>query len=196
MKNNTAKKITFSAIMIAMSTILSLITIFKLPLGGAITPFSMLPVCLISIVFGVKFAVVPCILYGVIQMMTGGVFGWGLSPIILIASICLDYLIAFGVLSLSGVFRKKGYKGAVSGIFFACVLRFICHFISGFVLWSNMEQFTMFGNTFVSKPVLYSLCYNGLYMLPETVLTCIGAIIILKIPAFKKNIRQYFNISL
>ena len=190
MKNNTAKKITFSAIMIALSTVLSLITVFKLPLGGAITPFSMLPICLISIVFGVRFAVIPCVLYGAIQMMLGGVFGWGLSPVILIASIVLDYLFAFGILSLSGIFRKKGYFGAVLGILVACTMRFICHFVSGFVLWSNMEQFTMFGNTFVSRPVLYSLCYNGLFMLPETVLTCIGAAIIFKIPSFARLIKD------
>ena len=190
MNNKIAKKITFSAVMIALSTVLSLIKLFDLPLGGSITPLSMLPVCLISIVFGIKFAIIPCMLYGVIQMMIGGIFGWGLTPEILIASIALDYVVAFGVLCFAGIFRKKGFIGNIVGIFFASALRFISHFVSGFILWTNMDQFTLFGNTFANKPVLYSLCYNGLYMLPEAVLTCIGAIIIFKIPVFDKLLKD------
>ena len=48
------KKLAVSAVLIALSTVLSLIKIYELPLGGAITLLSMLPVCLISVMYGVN----------------------------------------------------------------------------------------------------------------------------------------------
>ena len=174
-KQSTLRKLTVSAVLIALSTVLSLVKVFEMPLGGSITLFSMLPVCLIGILYGTKYAVLPCVLYGAIQMFIGNPFGWGLTPTVLIGSIFLDYLFAFGVLCTSGIMRDKGKYGLVCGVAIASVLRFISHFIAGFILWTNFEQFNLFGQAFVGKPILYSACYNGFYMLPELIITVIGA---------------------
>lgn len=182
---STLKKLTVCAVLVALSTALSFVKVFEMPLGGSITLFSMLPVCLIGILFGTKYAVLPCILYGAIQMFIGNPFGWGLTPVVLIGSIFLDYLIAFGVLCTSGIMKNKGEYGFVGGVVIASVLRFISHFVSGFILWTNFEQFKLFGQAFVGKPVLYSLCYNGFYMLPELIITVLGAIALEKSGALK-----------
>ncbi len=87
---------------------------------------------------------------------------------------------------ISGAFCKKGYFGALAGIAMVCALRFFVHFLAGIILWANLEQFVAFGQEWVNRPVLYSICYNGVYMLPETVLTVGVAAILLKIPQIKR----------
>ena len=179
-------KIVITAVLLALSTELSTIKVFEMPLGGSITLLSMLPVCLISIMYGTAWAAAPCIIYGAIQMFLGNPFSWGLTPKILIGCIFFDYIIAFGVLCFAGILRKKGFWGIVAGITFACTLRFVSHLFSGVVFFVNLEQFELFGTTFVNHPFLYSLCYNGLYMLPELILTVIGATVLFKTKAIKE----------
>ena len=69
-----------------------------------------------------------------------------------------------------------------------CVLRFLVHFAAGVILWANFEQFEAFGQIIQNNPVLYSICYNGVYMLPETVLTVAVAAIVLRIEQIKRII--------
>ncbi len=190
MKKNSSKQITVSAMMIALSTILSFIKVYEMPLGGAVTLMSMFPICMIAILYGTKFAIAPCIVYGIVQIFQSGAFGWGLTPTILAGTIIFDYILAFGSLSLSGIFRTKGTKGIILGIVLACSVRFICHFVSGFVIFKNLEQFAAFGAIFTNRPLLYSLCYNGLYMLPETIFTCIGAFVITRLNVIKRIIEE------
>ncbi len=176
--NKTLRKITISAVLIALSTVLSVIKVVQMPLGGSVTLLSMLPICMIGVMYGTKFAVLPCLLYGCLQTFLGGVFGWGLTVNILIACILLDYVAAYGCMCLSGIMKNKGTKGICAGVALALFGRFLCHFISGCVLF---REFEVFGN-----PYIYSLCYNGLYMLPELILTCIGAVLLFRSSAVKR----------
>ena len=174
------------AMMLALAVVLSYVKIFTLPFDGSITLFSMLPICLISIKYGIGWGLGTAFCYAWFQILQGGVFAWGLTPTMLIASLFLDYILAFTVLGLAGLFRKKGLLGMVMGIVMVCALRFLVHFVAGVVLWANLEQFVAFGKEWVNRPALYSICYNGIYMLPETVMTSIGAWLLLKIPQMKR----------
>ena len=104
----------------------------------------------------------------------------------MIGTIVLDYLLAFTVLGLAGVFKKKGYAGICLGVVMAVALRFALHFLSGVVIFANFEKFVVFGADYVGRPVLYSFLYNGLYMLPELVFTTIAAMILFRLPQIKK----------
>lgn len=183
---NSLKKLSVSAVLVALSTVLSLVKVWQMPLGGSITLLSMVPVCLIGMLYGTTYAILPCVLYGAIQMFLDNPFAWGLTPTILIGSILFDYLLAFGILCTSGAFRKKGLSGIVGGVSLACCLRFVSHFVAGYVLWANFEQFELFGAKFVNHPALYSLAYNGMYMLPELVITVVAAVLIEKSGALKQ----------
>lgn len=189
--NSAIYKLVLSALLIALATVLSFVKIFKLPLGGSITLLSMLPIVMISIMFGLKWGFGSAFVYSVIQLFFGivsdGLLAWGLTPVMLVGTILLDYLVAFTVLGIAGVFAKKGYKGICGGIVLAFVLRFISHFISGYVIFKNLEQFELFGNLFENSPVLYSVAYNGMYMLPELILTTVAALILFKQPIIKKQ---------
>ncbi len=178
MKNKTrVKQLTVSAVMIALSTVLSLVTIFKMPLGGSVTIFNMLPVCMISIMYGCGWGALCAAVYSAMQLVlgVGDISGSGLSPVAFAGSIVLDYLLAFIVLGLAGAFRKKGVWGCVAGITLAVCLRMVCHVLSGvliFAIWAPDGW----------QPLPYSLAYNGLYMAPELVLTVLGAVFLLKEP--------------
>ena len=174
------------AIMLALSVVLSYIKFWQLPFDGSITLFSMLPVCLIAIKYGWKWGLGTAFCFSWFQILQGGVFSWGLTPVMLIGSLFLDYILAYTVLGFAGILRKKGYWGMLGGITLVCALRFLVHFLAGIILWANLEQFVAFGQEWVNRPVLYSICYNGVYMLPETVLTVAVAAILLKIPQIQK----------
>ena len=177
MKKENLQKLCVSAVLVALSTVLSFIKIYQAPLGGSVTLLSMVPICLIGVLYGTKYAIAPCVLYGAIQMLQGGVFGWGLTPAVLVAAIMLDYILAFTVMCLSGLWRNKGFWGIIAGTALAVFARFVCHFISGVVLWGTLD---VFGN-----PYVYSLVYNGAYMLPELVFTMFGTFALYKTTGIK-----------
>ncbi len=186
MRNKKVYALCECAILLALSVALSYVKFLSLPFDGSITLFSMLPVCLVAIKYGTKWGLGTAFCFSWFQILQGGVFGWGLTPTMLISSLLLDYIVAYTVLGFAGMLRKKGYWGMLGGITAVCVMRFLVHFLAGVILWANFEQFEAFGQIIQNNPVLYSICYNGVYMLPETVLTVAVAAIVLKIPQIKR----------
>ena len=186
MKRTRTVALVECALMLAMAVALSYVKLFTLPFDGSITLLSMLPICLVSIKYGLAWGLGTAFAYSWFQILQGGVFAWGLTPVMLIGSLFLDYILAFTVLGLAGIFRRHGSIGMICGVVMVCVLRFIVHFIAGVVLWANFEEFIAFGQEWVGRPVLYSICYNGIYMLPETIFTTRGATILIKTPRISK----------
>ncbi len=181
-RKTNIKRLVLTAIMIALATVLSMVKIFKMPLGGSVTMLSMLPIALISVEYGIKWGMTASFAYSLVQMGLdmAEVFSWGLSPLALIGTIAIDYILAYSSIGLAGMFRKKGVAGVCTGIAIALILRFIFHVISGTIIFASWmpEEW--------NNPLLYSVCYNGLYMLPELVFTMIGTVILFKIPQFNK----------
>lgn len=189
MQNKKTQILVEGAAMVALATVLSFIRIIRLPWGGSVTLLSMLPIFIFSIRRGAKSGLVVSFLYSLVQFGQGvmdGIFGWGLTPMMLIGCIFLDYIGAFSVLGIAGIFRKKGLPGWICGICLAITLRFIMHFLSGVIIWHSFgELWNGFSteNTFV-----YSFLYNGFYMALEMIFTVAGAIALLKAPQTKRLI--------
>ena len=72
------------------------------------------------------------------------------------------------------------------GIALVITVRFLVHYVAGVVLWANLDEFVAFGETWINRPYLYSLVYNGAYMLPELLMTVTGAAVLLKIPQMNR----------
>jgi len=187
MKNSNVKKLCVSAVMLALATALSLVKVWQMPLGGSVTLCSMLPICLLSILYGDKWGFLTAFAFSLIQLFISlvEVLGWGLSPWVLAGTIMLDYVLAFTSLGFAGTFRKNGTVGILLGVVLACAVRLLLHIISGVVLFTNLEQYELFGNVFEAKPILYSICYNGFYMVPEMALTVICTVIVIKTKIIK-----------
>lgn len=175
------------AAMVALATVLSFIRVFKLPWGGSITLLSMLPIVLFSIRRGLAAGFVVSFVFSLIQFFQGimdGLFGWGLTTGMLIACILLDYILAFSVLGLAGIFRKAGFKGWIGGIALAVSLRFLLHVASGYFIWHSFGE--LWSDFFIENSLLYSLAYNACYMVPELIFTLVGAFVLFSVPQTKK----------
>ena len=171
------------ASMVALATVLSFIKIYRLPLEGEITLLSMLPICLFSIRWGIGWGFVGSGLYALIQagIYLPTVMSWGLTPLALIGCLVFDYLLAYSILGIAGMFRKFGTWGNIGGIALALILRFASHLVSGTLIFGEWMP-DGWGN-----PFIYSLAYNGSFMLPELVLTAVAAFFLMKIPAVMKK---------
>ena len=99
------------------------------------------------------------------DMMKGNV-SYATSWVAAVAIILLDYVGAFTVLGLVGIFKKNKNQTPVLviGAAVVCVLRYICHVITGCTVWAGVSIPTADG-------MAYSLVYNAAYMIPETVVT-------------------------
>ncbi len=156
-KSITAKQLVFSSAAIALGTVTSMIKFADLPMGGSITLFSMLFITLIGYWYGPKIGLTTAVAYGLLQFILKPVF-YTLPQVI------VDYPLAFGALGISGFFNKKkngllvGYLAAVIGRYF-------------FAFWSGMIFFGSYAADYHMSVPLYSLAYNGMYLVPEAVLT-------------------------
>ncbi|MBR0414423.1 MAG: energy-coupled thiamine transporter ThiT [Clostridia bacterium] len=94
-------------LMLALAGILSIVTIFKMPFGGGVTLFSMLPIGIYAYRYRTPQALVVAVLFGIVEMIIGlKNFSYvsGIGSYVVVA--IFDYILAFGVLGFSGMFKK------------------------------------------------------------------------------------------
>ena len=189
MKKNLTRMMAESAIFIAIATVLSFLKI-DLPFGGGVTIVSMLPIIMISHRWGWKWGVLTAFAYSLIQLIFGlDNVGYASSFLAAVGIILLDYIVAYTVIGLSGAFEKplgKTRKAVAVGIAVTFCLRFLCHLVTGAIIWGVWMPET-FMNMTMTNPWIYSFLYNGWYMLAELVLTEIVAMLIYQ------PLRKYFH---
>lgn len=170
--NNKTLRLTESAIMLALGFILSMLKIIDMPFGGSVTVFSMLPAVIIAYRYGTPWGLLVGFTASLLQMLTGlKNLTYGTSAWAVIAIIMLDYVVAFTAMGLGGIFKGKIKDQGASiacGAFAACLIRYICHVISGCTVWAGVSIPTNDG-------LIYSMVYNAAYMIPEAVITVVGA---------------------
>ncbi len=76
-------------------------------------------------------------------------------------------------------------KASLIAIGLVCVLRFLSHFLAGVIAYASWA-FELWPGFPADNVPLYSLAYNGAYMLPELVLVLVGAVLLLRIPTFRR----------
>lgn len=159
-KQWTAKTIAFAALSIALSYVLSCFRLFRMPQGGSVTPGSMLPIMLFAAAYGVGPGVVVGVVYGALQYLQGG---WFLN----VWQFLLDYLLAFGALGLAGLAKKLPKTwGLYAAIIIAAVTRALSATLAGYMFWD-----TAFWP---------SLVYNGTYLIPDTLICIVLALLVAK----------------
>ena len=81
------------------------------------------------------------------------------SALAAVAIILLDYVFAFTVTGLGGLFRgrMKQIPALISGTALACLLRYTFHVIAGCTVWAGLSIPD-------SQALLYSLAYNAIYI--------------------------------
>ena len=218
-KKANVRRLTVSAMMVALSTVISFVCSlipvppFNFPFGGGITIAGMLPVVLVAYMYGTRWGLLTGFVYSLIQMLLGhatvsSLFlpvedgGMQLYAALLICFI--DYILAYTLLGLGGLFRNKMTTGRalVLGCVVALGARYLCHIVSGAIFYGAWAEwfFTLEGiyelmgkailDTFSgnSLAILYSVVYNGCYMIPEMIITPLAALVVLRIPPVKKQL--------
>lgn len=167
-KNNTTV-LAYGAICIALSFGLSLINIPISLLGGSITLASMVPIILFAYCFGIGRGLMAGLIYGILQFIQSPYF-------YNFVQFLFDYLLAFSVLGLAGIFFKiKNVRvSMILGALVACLARYVCATVAGlvwFYAYGPIDSLAVFGSTAGMSAFVYSLAYNAVYMLPETIIT-------------------------
>ena len=143
------------ALMIAAGTVLSNIKIYELPNGGW-GLFTGFVNSLLQMLLGFYAPPVPSFLY-------------------FLGEVLLDYVLAFMALGLAELFARPFHNrmvGVAFGTFMVGLLRFLCSFLSGVLVWGNLNEGL--------AAWTYSLGYNASYMVPETLLTMVAAVLVCK----------------
>ncbi|GAA0121182.1 MULTISPECIES: energy-coupled thiamine transporter ThiT [Clostridium] len=173
------KQVKFSTSMITQigvalgaSIALSFIKPFTAPYGGSVTLGSMVPIIIISYIYGPIVGVLTGFLRGVLDLIIGP--AQILHPI----QILFDYALPFMAIGLSGFIKNNKLLGAT----FATSLRFVFHFISGFIFWGFYAPEGM-------SPLLYSFLYNISYVFFDG-LICVLILAVLPIERLQKELKR------
>ena len=161
------------AILIALAEILSFLPLYKLPWGGSID-LAMLPILLFCCRWGFGPGMLVSCAHAILQtLFEGGIaIGW--------QSIVGDFLLAYAVLGIAGIFKGRFCLGATV----ACAARFLIHYIVGATIWAEYMPESFFGMT-MTTPWIYSALYNAAYMLPDTLIILVAYFLLKKTPLGK-----------
>ena len=202
------------ALAMVLAMVCALIPFLNLPFGGGFTVASMLPIVIISYMYGMKWGFFSAGIYSVIQIVMDLYLGKGSTLIALfmpnsddymgigaaIAILIIDYFVAYTLLGFGGAFRKMKNKtlALTLGVVLALSLRYLAHIVSGYIFYGawaewffTQENFYAIGawilDTFSGEglAIVYSIFYNGLYMIPEIVITSVAAVVVSKLPVIK-----------
>ena len=203
-KKQNVERLVLTAVFIALAAVLSELKV-PLPFGGGVTIMSMLPILILGYRYGMAWGVASAFIYSLVQMMLGfdtvgayfmpgdGYQVWWKAIII----VMLDYIIAYTAMCLGGLFRNKKSPSAALclGSVVALSVRYLVHILSGAIFFGTWAEWFFsdelagsFGSAVLanfsgfSLSLIYSAVYNGLYMIPEIIITAIGAFFIAKIP--------------
>ena len=181
------------AVMLALAFALSYARIFEMPMGGSVTIASMLPIMLISIKYGLATGFATSFVYSLTQLlqafMSANVFPYCETLGTLTLCMLFDYVVPFTLLGVAGLFHKlKLTKNSeiniYIGIVVAVMLRFICHFITGVVIWGQWAPDGM-------GKYLYSFLYNGGFLFADFAICIVCAVLMLR----KAEIKKLLNIE-
>ena len=186
--------LTESAIMVALATVLSMLKIWEAPYGGSVTILSMAPIIVLSMRRGVKVGLFAGFAHSLIQLLLGlGTVAYVPTPMGIVVCVLTDYILPFTLLGLGGLFRDMKFtKNATTNLFLAAalgaglvtLLRYACHIVSGAVIWYalDLEWYADDPSHIVFQygPWMFSIIYNGGFMIPEIITTVIGTPILTK----------------
>ena len=160
-----AAMIAKAAICVALAYILSMIKIFRMPMGGSVTLVAMYPLILFCVAFGpLEGLLIGCV-YGLLQLL---IDPYVIHPMQLL----VDYPLAFAALSLSCIVRVLpiGERWKLpAAVLLGYIGRYAMAVLSGVVFFAEYagEQGAM----------AYSLIYNLSYLGPEALVCMVVAAI-------------------
>ena len=169
MKNQNLRCLCEGGVCVALALGLSYLKIKVSALGGSVD-FVMVPLIFYAVRWGLSWGMGAGLVFGTLKFFLAGgtAVNW--------ESMLLDYSLAYMFVGFAGVLHKtysaKRIWALPLGALIGCFCRFIIHFISGITIYAEYLPDEFMGISNISL-VLYSVLYNGVYMLPNTVIAII-----------------------
>ncbi|HBW13211.1 MAG TPA: energy-coupled thiamine transporter ThiT [Proteiniclasticum sp.] len=140
---------------VAICAVLNAFPLFKMPQGGSVTLASTLPIVIMAFAHGPEVGMLTGFLFGVVNLFLGPYIIHPLQTL-------LDYPLPFMLVGASGYFRQR-HLGSIAGQ----VLRLLMHVLSGVIFFAS---YAPVGQQEGLGLWLYSISYNGSFVLLETVI--------------------------
>lgn len=155
--------ITSAGICIALAFVLSRLKLFEMPMGGSVTPASVLPIVVFCLAFGPVWGFGAAIVFACLQLIGG----YLVTPF----QVMLDYIFGYACLGITGFaalpadkrclisnplkrFARAGLVKAIVFTVIAYVARWFCSVLSGVIFYAEYAPEGM-------NPWIYSMSYNG-----------------------------------
>ncbi len=173
-RRNNLQALVESAMMIALAIVLDLLCKFIPSLwemGGSIS-VACVPMIYLSYRRGWKWGIGAGFVYACVEMITRFYVPPANTLIAIVLCVLLDYVLAFAALGTADIFARPFVKGGkpivgyIIGAIGVSAFRFLCSFLSGGILWDSYAPEGM-------GAWVYSLVYNGSYMLLNAVLAAV-----------------------
>ncbi len=177
MRNQNVRMLCEGALCVALSLALSFAELDLWFQGGSIS-VTMLPLVLFAIRWGAGWGVLAGLAFGTLKyfMTAEGVINW--------VSILFDYSVAYAMVGLAGLFKRRPDK-IVLATAVGAFARFIIHYISGVTVYAEWMPDVFWGMPMTS-PFFYSALYNGGYVLPSAVLVAVACFALTKSDPVRK----------
>ena len=170
MKNSKTRTLCEAAMLIALAQILSYIKLYEFPNGGSVD-CAMVPIILFAVRHGCGWGAGAGFVYGFLQYFAGNGIAIDWTTII------CDYFLAFVALGFGAGLLSRRKWSVYYGTLIGGVLRFLVHFLIGVFVWGKYMPDSFLGKPMTS-PWIYSLLYNGSYMVISMVLCLVvGALL-------------------
>ena len=163
------------AMCVAISFVLSMIPLFRMPQGGSITPASMLPMVLFCLSFGPWRGMAAGCAYGLLQLL--------LDPYVIHpVQLLMDYPLAYAVMALACLAnllpKKLSRLRLPVAVLLAFIGRCIMAVLSGVIFFADYDA--------GQNVWAYSIVYNAAYLAPD----CLVCMLISLVPGLEKLMKQ------
>lgn len=165
--------VTSAGLCLALGFILSRLKLFEMPMGGTVTPASVLPIVVFCMAFGPVWGFAAAIVFACLQLIGG----YLMTPF----QVLLDYILGYACLGLTGFaalpydkrkyissplkrFTSAGLAKAVTFTVIAYVARWFCSVLSGVIFYAEYAPEGM-------NPWIYSMTYNGSFLAVDGAIT-------------------------
>ena len=185
-------RISTGGICLALAFVLSQLKLFEMPMGGAVTPASALPIIVYGVAFGPVWGFIVAFIFSLLQLIGG----WLVTPF----QVILDYTIGFTALGFAGFAALKSDSrlkiiGALSRYRSASILKvLVFSVVAYFVRWlGSVASGVIFYADYAAEAgydsaLVYSMVYNGSFLLADlAILAVVLVILYMVIPSSRED---------
>ena len=143
----------YAAIFVVLDYVTQFIPLLQMPQGGSIG-LGTISLLLASYHLGWKKGILVGVISVPLQYLTGQMYVNGIFGLL------FDYVVPFGVYGIASLFTNNKYL--YPGIIVTNFIRFVCHVMTGMVIWET----PLWGSITYNGPYMLATCTVGLLVVP------------------------------